>query len=110
MRAAAPPPPRRPTSRPPKQQTTTSQRRQLTVLFADFAGLATLTEDADAEDVGELMGALWPLVDGVVVGHGGVVDKHVGDTLVALWGAREAHEDDPERAVRAALAMQSAVA
>jgi len=110
VRAAAPPPPRRPTSRPPKQQTTTSQRRQLTVLFADFAGLATLTEDADAEDVGELMGALWPLVDGVVVGHGGVVDKHVGDTLVALWGAREAHEDDPERAVRAALAMQSEVA
>jgi serine/threonine protein kinase/predicted ATPase/class 3 adenylate cyclase len=90
--------------------TTTEQRRQLTVLFADFAGLAALTGGADAEDVSELMRTLWPLVDGVVEGHGGVVDKHVGDTLVALWGARGAHEDDPERAVRAALSMQSAVA
>jgi class 3 adenylate cyclase/tetratricopeptide (TPR) repeat protein len=108
-RAAAPTPPR-PAARPQRQQATTEQRRQLTVLFADFAGLAALTAGADAEDVGELMGALWPLVDGVVEGHGGLVDKHVGDTLVALWGAREAHEDDPERAVRAALAMQSAVA
>jgi serine/threonine protein kinase/class 3 adenylate cyclase/tetratricopeptide (TPR) repeat protein len=97
-------------ARPPKARTTTEQRRQLTVLFADFAGLAALTEGADAEDISELMAALWPLVDGVVEGHGGVVDKHVGETLVALWGAREAHEDDPERAVRAALAMQSAVA
>ncbi|HEX3560788.1 MAG TPA: protein kinase [Pyrinomonadaceae bacterium] len=106
----APPTPKRPAARPSGQQTTTEQRRQLTVLFADFAGLATLTEGADAEDVGELMGALWPLVDGVVVEHGGVVDKHIGDTLVALWGARGVHEGDPERAVRAALEMQSAVA
>jgi class 3 adenylate cyclase/tetratricopeptide (TPR) repeat protein len=109
-RHAATRPPQTPAARPPKAQTTTEQRRQLTVLFADFAGLAALTEGADAEDVSELMRTLWPLVDGVVEGHGGVVDKHVGDTLVALWGAREAHEGDPERAVRAALSMQSAVA
>jgi serine/threonine protein kinase/tetratricopeptide (TPR) repeat protein len=105
----APSPPRSP-ARAPRLRTTTEQRRQLTVLFADFAGLAALTEGADAEDAGELMATLWPLVDGVVEGHGGVVDKHVGETLVALWGAREAHEGDPERAVRAGLAMQSAVA
>src|SRR5437588_416194 len=99
--------------RPPvasQRQQTTEQRRQLTVVFADFAGLLPLTEGQDAEDVSELMRELWPLVDGVVGEHGGTVDKHVGETLVALWGAREAREDDPERAVRAALAMQSAVA
>src|SRR5437588_206972 len=99
--------------RPPvasQRQQTTEQRRQLTVVFADFAGLLPLTEGQDAEDVSELMSELWPLVDGVVGEHGGTVDKHVGETLVALWGAREAREDDPERAVRAALAMQSAVA
>src|SRR5256714_3343964 len=99
--------------RPPiasQRQQTTEQRRQLTVLFADFAGLLPLTEGQDAEDVSELMSELWPLVDGIVAEHGGAVDKHVGETLVALWGAREAREDDPERAVRAALAMQSAVA
>ncbi|MDT7808133.1 MAG: hypothetical protein QOJ70_1946, partial [Acidobacteriota bacterium] len=98
-----------PSSPPPRQQTT-EQRKQLTVLFADLAGLAALTEGQDAEDVGELMGALWPLLDGLVEEHGGTVDKHVGETAVALWGVRGAREDDPERAVLAALAMQSAVA
>jgi serine/threonine protein kinase/predicted ATPase len=88
---------------------TTEQRKQLTVLFADFAGLAALTEGMDAEDVGELMKELWPLVDGVIADNGGTVDRHVGDQFVALWGAREVREDDPERAVRAALAVQEAV-
>jgi predicted ATPase/class 3 adenylate cyclase len=89
---------------------TTEQRKQLTVLFADLAGLAVLTEGQDAEDVGELMGALWPLIDSVVESHGGEVTKHVGETFVALWGARGAREDDPERAVRAALDLQTAAA
>ncbi|HEX7313509.1 MAG TPA: tetratricopeptide repeat protein [Pyrinomonadaceae bacterium] len=89
---------------------TTEQRRQLTVLFADLAeGLAALTEGLDAEDVGELMSTLWPLVDAVVEAHGGEVTKRVGESFVALWGARGAREDDPERALRAALEMQSAL-
>jgi serine/threonine protein kinase/predicted ATPase len=92
------------------RQQTTEQRRQLTVLFADLAGVAALTEGEDAEDVSELMSSLWPLVDEAVESHGGIVDKRVGETLIALWGARAAREDDPERAVRAALAMQAAVA
>ncbi|MBC7933389.1 MAG: protein kinase, partial [Rubrivivax sp.] len=90
----------------PPRHLTTEQRKQLTVLFADFAGLAALTEGQDAEDVGELMNELWPLVDGIVAENGGTVDRHVGEQFVALWGAREAREDDPERAVRAALAVQ----
>ncbi|MFL6337399.1 MAG: protein kinase domain-containing protein [Pyrinomonadaceae bacterium] len=89
---------------------TTEQRRQLTVLFADLAeGLAALTEGLDAEDLGELMSSLWPVVDAVVEAHGGEVTKRVGETFVALWGARGAREDDPERAVRAALDLQSAL-
>jgi serine/threonine protein kinase/predicted ATPase len=92
------------------RQQTTEQRRQLTVLFADLAGVAALTEGEDAEDVSELTSPLWPLVDEAVESHGGIVDKRVGETLIALWGARAAREDDPERAVRAALAMQAAVA
>src|SRR5215207_750674 len=88
---------------------TTEQRRQLTILFADLAGLAAHTEGMDAEDVGEVLSALWPLVDAVVEAHGGEVTKRVGETFVALWGARGAREDDPERAVRAALDMRSAL-
>ncbi|MCA1615010.1 MAG: protein kinase [Acidobacteria bacterium] len=92
------------------RQTTSEQRKQLTVLFADLAGLAALTEGHDAEDVSELTGGLWPLIDSAVESHGGEVTKHVGETFVALWGARGAREDDPERAVRAALDAQRAVA
>src|SRR2546421_10369861 len=55
------------------------------------------------------MNELWPLVDGVIADNGGTVDRHVGDQFVALWGAGEVREDDPERAVRAALAVQEAV-
>ncbi|HWW76188.1 MAG TPA: protein kinase, partial [Pyrinomonadaceae bacterium] len=101
------PPHSRPASRSRRVQTT-EQRRQLTVLYADLAGLGALAEGLDAEDVGELLNDLWPLLDGVVEEYGGTVDKHVGETLVALWGARGAREDDPERAVRAALRMQAA--
>jgi serine/threonine protein kinase/tetratricopeptide (TPR) repeat protein len=99
-----------PQARPRRPSQTTEQRRQLTVLYADLAGVAALTEGLDAEDVSELLGELWPLLDGVVEEHGGTVDKHVGESFIALWGARGAREDDPERAVRAALRMQAAAA
>ncbi len=68
--------------------TTGGQRRQVTILFADLAGLATLTEGLDAEEVGELLADLWPRVDAALTEHGGAIDKHVGDAVVALWGAR----------------------
>ncbi len=88
---------------------TTEQRKQLSVLFADFSGLASLAEGHAEEDSGELLSELWPLADAVVEEYGGSVDKHVGDALVALWGSRASREDDPERAVRAALAMRRVV-
>ena len=88
---------------------TTEQRKQVTVLFADLTGLTALAAGRDAEELSELTKELLGVVDEVVGEHAGAVEKHVGDTVVALWGAREAHEDDPERAVRAALAVQEAV-
>jgi serine/threonine protein kinase/tetratricopeptide (TPR) repeat protein len=97
------------TQRTAPQQQTTEQRKQLTVVFADFSGLASLAEGDMEEDAGELLSELWPILDALVDEYGGSVDKHVGDTLVALWGARASREDDPERAVRAALAMERAV-
>ncbi len=96
----------RPHAAQPRPQTTTEQRKQVTVLFADARGLEELAGGCDAEEMSELLDELWRRVDGVVAEHGGTVVRHVGDTVLALWGAREAREDDPERAVRAALAMQ----
>ena len=87
----------------------TQQRKQVTVLFADVSGFTAMSETMDAEDVQETMNALWRKVDGAIVAHNGRIDKHIGDAVMALWGVDEAREDDPEQAIRAALAMQTAV-
>jgi predicted ATPase/class 3 adenylate cyclase len=85
------------------------QRKQATVLFADVVGFTTLSETKDAEEVTELINALWARLDGLIAAYGGRIDKHIGDAVMALWGVESAREDDPERAIRAALAMQDEV-
>lgn len=87
----------------------TEQLKQVTVLFADFYGFAALAETLDAEDVSEMMRELWNRVDAVVMDHGGTVERHMGDQVMALWGVPIAREDDPEHAVRAALEMRREV-
>jgi len=85
------------------------QRKQITVLFADLSGFTAMSEAMDAEEVTALMNSLWERLDRTVVEHGGAIDKHIGDNVMALWGAEQAREDDPERALRAALAIQDGV-
>ncbi|MBN1954499.1 MAG: AAA family ATPase, partial [Anaerolineae bacterium] len=86
------------------------KRRQVTVLFADLLGFTAISETLDAEQVAEIVNALWARLDETIVAHGGHIDKHIGDGVMALWGAETAREDDPERGVRAALAMQATLA
>lgn len=83
--------------------------RQVTVLFADLSGFTRLSARFDAEEMHALLGRFFETVDGIVERFGGTVDKHVGDSVMALFGAPVAHGNDAERAVRAALAMQAAV-
>lgn len=85
------------------------QRKQATILFGDVTGFTAMSESMDAEDVTEVMNALWNRLDQVILDHGGHIDKHIGDAVMAIWGAENAREDDPERAVRAALAMQTQI-
>jgi class 3 adenylate cyclase len=82
------------------------ERRVVTVLFADLAGSTALGERLDPEDVRELQSELFELVGREVERHGGVCEKFVGDAMMAVFGIPIAHEDDPERAVLAALAVQ----
>lgn len=89
------------------QQPPTNQRKHVTVLFADVSGFTAMSESLDAEDVHDTINAMWEKLDGVITAHGGRIDKHIGDAVMALWGAQLAHEDDAERAIKAALAMQS---
>jgi predicted ATPase/class 3 adenylate cyclase len=80
-------------------------RRTVTVLFADLSGFTTLSEQLDPEVMQALQNELFEELTPVVQEFGGFVDKFVGDALLALFGAPHAHEDDPERALRAALGM-----
>ncbi|TMK71380.1 MAG: hypothetical protein E6G49_09535, partial [Actinobacteria bacterium] len=83
------------------------ERRVVTVLFADLAGSTALGERLDPEEVRELQGELFAVVNSEVEKYGGTSEKFVGDAVLAVFGIPQAHEDDPERAVRAALAVQA---
>ena len=85
------------------------ERRQVTILFADLCGFTAISRTLDPEEVRELVGRYTALVDGIVVGYGGTVDKHIGDAVMALFGAPRAHDDDPMRAARAALDIHEAL-
>jgi class 3 adenylate cyclase/tetratricopeptide (TPR) repeat protein len=86
------------------------ERRQVTVLFADLCGFTALSQSLDPEELRDLVNRYTKLVDGIVVDYGGTVDKHIGDAVMALFGAPRAHDDDPLRAARAALDIHEALA
>ena len=81
----------------------------MSVLFADLVGFTALTEKRDAEEVRELLTRYFDTCRAVVSRYGGVVEKFIGDAVMAVWGAPVAHEDDAERSVRAALDLVQAV-
>jgi class 3 adenylate cyclase/tetratricopeptide (TPR) repeat protein len=85
------------------------ERRQVTVLFVDLAGYTALSQELDAEEVHAVLERFFALADHLVVEHGGRVDKHVGDCVMAVFGAPVAHGNDAERAVRAALTIRDAM-
>src|SRR5258706_2288587 len=85
----------------------TEERRITTVLFADLVGFTALAEHRDPETVKRLVDSCFQLLIDDITAFGGRVDKILGDGILALFGAPVAHEDDAERAVRAALRMQT---
>ena len=85
------------------------ERRTVTVLFADISGYTSLAERLDHETVKALLGPFLNRLASEVERFGGRVDKYIGDAVMAVFGAPVAHEDDAERAVRAAFGMQAAM-
>ncbi len=79
------------------------ERKVVTVLFADLAGFTARAETLDPEDVRAFLLPYYDVLTSEIERHGGHVDRFLGDGVMALFGAPTAHEDDPERAVRAAL-------
>jgi class 3 adenylate cyclase len=86
-----------------------AERRQVTVLFADICGYTQLSTEMDAEEVHAILGRFVDRADAIIHDHGGTVDKHVGDSVMAVFGAPVAHSDDSIRAVRAATAIHEAM-
>ena len=94
---------------PATQSAPVAERRLVSVLFADLVGFTTIADGRDAEAVRELLTAYFDIARGVIERYGGTVEKFIGDAVMAVWGAPIAHEDDAERAVRAALDLVAEV-
>jgi class 3 adenylate cyclase len=85
------------------------ERRIVSVVFVDLVGFTSRSERLDPEDVRAILSPYHETVRAEIESFGGIVEKFVGDAVMAVFGAPTAHGDDPERAVRAALAVREAV-
>ncbi|HEU5214839.1 MAG TPA: AAA family ATPase [Gaiellaceae bacterium] len=85
------------------------ERKVVTVLFTDLVGSTARAEGLDPEDVRATLSSYYGQLRAELERHGGTVEKFIGDAVMAVFGAPAAHEDDPERAVRAALAIRDSI-
>src|ERR671936_2933356 len=88
---------------------TRKERKVVSCLFADLVGFTARAESLDPEDVEAILHPYHERLRSELERHGGTVEKFIGDAVMAVFGAPTAHEDDPERAVRAALAIREAM-
>ncbi len=93
----------------PTPDAPTAERRLVSILFADLVGFTALSEDRDPEETRELLSRYFDAAREIIERYGGTVEKFIGDAVMAVWGAPIAHEDDAERAVRAALDLTADV-
>lgn len=91
----------------PSQEAT--QRKQITILFASLTGLPPTADSSNESDRLDILGLLWQRLDRAITEQGGIIDKHTGDGVMGLFGVPIVGEDDPERAIRAALSMRAAL-
>ncbi|MGZ3632047.1 MAG: adenylate/guanylate cyclase domain-containing protein, partial [Candidatus Limnocylindrales bacterium] len=86
------------------------ERKVVSIVFVDLVGSTARSEQLDPEDVKALVAPYHARVRAELERHGGTFEKFSGDAVLALFGSPKAHEDDPERAIRAALAVRKALA
>jgi len=85
------------------------ERRPIAVVFCDLSGFTSLTEELGAEQMSDLLDEIYESTRKVIARYDGVVEKFIGDAVMAIFGAPAAHGDDPERAIRSALDIRTAV-
>ncbi len=86
-----------------------AQRKQITILFANVTGFTNVAQAIPDTNMLDIMNLLWQQLDKTITIQGGTIDKHIGDAVMGLFGVPITREDDPERAVRAALSMRAAL-
>src|SRR5260221_3706256 len=85
------------------------QRKVVTILFADLSGSTPLAEKLDPEELRGILGSYFGALARQIQRYEGTIDKYIGDAVMAVFGAPISHEDDAERAIHAALAMQASI-
>ena len=92
-----------------KASPTETKRKYSSVLFADVVNFTKMSESMDAEEVNDTINKLWVILDKIILDHGGYIDKHIGDAIMAIFGVDQSKEKDPFQAITAALDMQKAM-
>jgi class 3 adenylate cyclase/predicted ATPase len=99
-----------PLSASPDEQHPREERKHVTILFADLVGFTAIVDRLDPEDVRAILDTYFACWSQLLADHGGIVEKFIGDAVVAVFGLPSAREDDPVRAVHAAIAVRAAMA
>jgi len=86
-----------------------SERKHVTIMFSDLSGYTTITEKLDPEEVKEIMSRIFGEITQIIKKYDGFIERFIGDAVMAVFGIPKAHEDDPVRAIRAALEIHTAV-
>jgi predicted ATPase/class 3 adenylate cyclase len=91
------------------KDTIQKERRDVTVIFADISGFTTMSEKLDPEELTNIMNECFRKLGTMIYRYEGIIDKFIGDCIMAIFGAPVTHQDDPERAILACLDMQLAL-
>jgi class 3 adenylate cyclase len=86
-----------------------SERKHVTILFSDMSGYTAMTERLDPEEVKEIMSRIFGEITKVIKTYEGFIEKFIGDAVMAVFGVPKAHEDDPVRAIKAAIGIHHLV-
>lgn len=87
----------------------TAQRKQVSILFANITGIAEVADSLPDTNMLDMMNGLWRRLDSAITNQDGMIDKHMGEAVMGLFGVPVVHENDAERAIRAALQMRAAL-
>ena len=91
------------------EQMLVGNKRELAILFSDIRNFTTLSEGFKPEDIVTSLNEYFGILVEIIIENDGIVDKYIGDAIMAFFGAPVSHDNDPEQAVGAALQMQAAL-